>query len=826
MDNLTISAKKHLVPLLLIFLASFAYFYPTWSGKKLVQKDIIESLCMQGEMKKYRDKGEHILWTNNMFSGMPTFQIRHYSGTAFISNILFWLNEWIDNPGFYLFMGMLGIYIFTVLLGIDRWLALLAAAGYAWSTFNIIGIIAGHTSKALSMAFMAPVTAGVIYTFRKNILSGALLTAFFLAYQIRTNHMQITYYLFIILLLLMLFELIRHLRLHEVVRYIKASGMLSLAVSIALLSNATLLLTTYDYARYSMRGGASELSTKTEQRSKGGLTKEYAFSWSYGILESFTFLIPGFYGGATLDKLGENSHTYKTLINRGVASHQAQKAITQVPTYWGNQPYTAGPIYFGATVIFLMLFALLLVQDPLKWWMLASIVLAVLLAWGKNFPLLSYFFFDYVPFYNKFRTPSMMLSVVMFLAPVLSVWGVHEVINKTMERRHVLRAFKISAGATAGLCLAVWLAGNTFEYTATDPKIEIDKKYFENYKNVSKSEQFASEMLKALKADRKMILQHDALRSLLFISLSALVLYLYVVQKINVWWLISSMGLLLVADLWGINVRYLNRASYVDRVEYQKNFMPRPVDDPILKDSEIYFRVYDVTRDPFNSAASSYYLKTIGGYHAAKLQRYQDVIEAHLRKGNMNVINMLNTKYYISLNENKQPILQLFPDRLGNAWSVQNITYVNDADEELESLHSFNPKTTTVVDKRYATYIGDDTIFNSTGSLVQLISYHPEKLVYRFQADQPQFVVFSEIFYKGNEDWKSYIDGKEVPHIRVNYILRGMKVPAGQHEIMFVFKPRLFYLGEKITLTANILMTLLLAGYLVAWRVRRKPVNI
>lgn len=805
--------KEHFPAVLIFILLPLFYFLPTLEGKKIVQSDIIQAKSMQGEILRYEEKGDHILWVNNMFSGMPSFQIRPNTTGSYVSEIIYLFRNVFGDPNYFLIIGMTGIYIFCLTLGINRWLAILAAIGFAFSSFNIISIEAGHSSKVRSMALMAPLFAGILLTFRGKLLAGFLLTAFFAILQVRSNHAQINYYSIIVAGVLSIFELYRHLVSKDVLQYFKAFGLLILAGAFALACNTSLLWSTYDYSKQTIRGTGSELKEKAAETKAGGLDKDYAFAWSQGIVESFTFIVPGFSGGGSGEPLDTESETYKTLTGKGVSANQAENIIQRVPTYWGNQPFTSGPIYFGAALMFLALFGFLASKNNLKWGLLAAILLALFLAWGKNFSTLSFFFFDYVPMYNKFRTPAMMLCVIMMILPIIAALGLNELFNQKFDKNLMMKNLKISGGIMLGLCIALWAGSSMFNYTPDATKNQTDKQYYDNFKNATNDDAFAESMVKALKADRESMMKSDAMRSLFFIALAVGFLYLVITSKLKVEYAIGGLALLVLVDLWAIDKRYLNETNFTDESEYEQYFRPRQVDLQILQDTDIHYRVHDVTADPFNSASASRNLKTVGGYHAAKLQRYQDVIERHLRTGNMDVLNMLNTKYFIVKGQEGQPTVQQNPGALGNAWAVKAIQYVKNADEEISALEKFKPDSLAFVDVRYKNDLSA-LPSNLTGNAkVSLTSYHPDKMVYSFESNTPQLVVFSEVFYNGNTDWKSYIDGKEAKHVRANYTLRAMLIPAGKHEIVFEFIPASYYTGEKITLAANVLFLLIAAGY-------------
>jgi len=815
MKNTVLNSLKLHLPAIAIFVAlSFFYFVPALSGMKLMQHDVMQSLSMQGEINRYLEKGEYILWTNNMFSGMPKFALTYHSMSNLVGKVIEIFYKIFVEPTNYLVMGMLGVYIFCLTLQVNRWLAIIAAIAFAFSSFNIISIEAGHTSKVGAMALAGPLLAGILVAYRGNLMKGFLLTAFFAALQVRTFHVQITYYVIIAAAILALFELYRHITEKEIAAFFKKTGLLICAGALALACNTSLLWPTYEYSKETMRGGGSELKEKAEQKKGGGLNKDYAFSWSQGITECFTFIVPGFSGGSSSESLGEDSHSYKTLVKKGVAPGQAKRVTDRLPTYWGNQPFTAGPIYLGATVVFLFLFGFLIAGNKLKWALLAAILLALLLSWGKNLSALSYFFFDYVPLYNKFRTPSMWVSIIMLLVPVTAVLGINELLKSEKDKAFYMKNLKISGAVMLGLCASLWLGASMFSFSPDASTNNTDKQYFENYDKIEGMPGLGQEMLDALKDDRKSMMQSDALRSIVFIALVFGLLYLFVESKIKLELMAAGVALLVLVDLWQVDKRYLNDESFVSETEYNRFFQPRSVDLQIMRDPDLHFRVHDITSDPFNNAAVSNNLKTIGGYNAAKMQRYQDMIERHISKGNMNVLNMLNAKYFIMKGDEGQPMAQPNPGACGNAWAVQHIQWVKDADEEIDALENFNPDSTVVIDERFKaelTTVPQNLTGNAT---VELSSYYPDKMVYSFQSENPQYVVFSEIFYHGNKDWISYIDGKEATHQRVNYLLRGLNVPAGKHEIVFEFKPKSFYTGENITLAANLIFILLFAGYI------------
>lgn len=804
--------KQHAPAVIIFLILSIGYCNPVLEGKKIIQSDIIQSLAMQGEMNRYKKNyNQHILWTNSMFSGMPTFMLKAYSAFNILGNGMVAFQQLLPNPIYLIFFCLLGMYILCQAIGIDRWLSVLAAVAFAFGTYNILSIEAGHTSKVRSIALMAPVLAGVITTLKGYFVAGWLLTTIFASLQLTSNHLQITYYTLMITILLLFLEGVKHMLQKKVLHFVKILGVLSLAGIIAMGCNLYLLWPAYEYSKETIRGGVSELSYKKTKQKNRGLDREYAFAWSQGIMESLTFLVPNFSGGSSGESLDENSETYKTLIRHGLGTKLAKIFVKQVPTYWGDQPFTAGPIYFGASVVLLLLYSIFTVRHPLYSWLLATMLLALFLSWGKNVPFLSDFFFEYVPMYNKFRTPSMMLSVVQLIIPLFIGIAIHQLCQGQIERERALLSLKIAAGIVLGVCVLLYVGSALFGFSAE--KNGSDREYYEQLHKVSNDETFAHDMIVALKKDRETIMKRDAIRSGIFAALTAAWVFLFVAQKIRYPLFIVGTMLLVAIDLFQIDMRYLNENSYRDDTEYQAHFRMRKADMIILRDPDIHYRVHDITADPFNNASPSYYHKTIGGYHAAKLQRYQDIIEHHLSKGHLQVFNMLNTKYYIVNDETGNAVVRQNPFALGNAWFVKNIRWVEGADEEISALADFSPDSVVIIDQRFRDALNDlPERFTQAGE-IKLINYHPDKLVYTSQTSDIQLAVFSEIYYKGNDDWKSYIDGREVPHIRVNYLLRAIIVPPGHHEIVFEFKPKSYYHGQKVTMVANVALLLALAGY-------------
>jgi len=813
--NKIIRENWHHIAIFVFFvIISVAYFPPALQGEMLERHDVIQAKAMQGEMTKYEENNdEHILWTNAMFSGMPTFQIEPWNPGSIATYIFKLVRHLFPKPAHILILFLVGFYILGLSFNLGPWLSLIGAVSFTFASYNLISIDAGHMSKVRSIALMAPILAGAYQTFRGRYITGFLLILVFSSLQIKSNHYQITYYLLIILSVYFVYEFVNYVKSGAFKKYASIVLMLLVAGILATASNASLLLTTYDYATHTIRGGASELSTQNESDRSSGLDKDYAMRWSYGIGETMTLLIPNFKGGASTESLGEDSHTYKFLTNNRVPASRASQMTNQLPTYWGSQAFTAGPIYFGAGSIFLFILSLFVIRSNYKWWMIILITLSIMLAWGKNFEPLANFFFNYVPLYNKFRTPSMILSIAQLLIPFMGILGLYEIVSRKFSWKELKNKFYISYGLVGGLCLIFFLLGGTlfsFEAPADETGQSRDKRFYNNYLNATDSEQFAQGMMEALRKDRAEMLQDDALRSFVIISLIALGIWLFTTKKINFYFLVAIVATVTLVDLWSIDKRYLNEESFVKGDSYEQFFPMRQADRKILQDSDLHFRVHDQTIDPYNDALPAKYHKLAGGYHAAKLQKYQDLIEFQLRTGNMDVFNMLNTKYFVE-NQNNQAVARQNSSALGNAWFINDVQWESTPRAIMNALDNFSPDNTAVINQEnYKDYL-DKESFSGNGS-IRLVSYHPEKMVYQSNSDSLQLAVFSEVFYNGNKDWISKIDGEVQKHIRANYVLRAMKIPAGKHKIVFEFKPMFYYTGQKIAYASSGLILLLLIG--------------
>ncbi|MGM0498341.1 MAG: YfhO family protein, partial [Bacteroidota bacterium] len=801
----------HVIALVLFIIISYTYFTPLLEGKSIKQSDIDQYKGNSKELKEHREKtGEEALWTNRLFGGMPAYFI----GTTFENNYVKKIDSLFkigSRPASFLILYLLGFYVALLLMGVNPWLSLIGAFAYAFSSYFFIIIAAGHNTKAIAIAYMAPLIASIIYTYRRKLYLGLALTGIFLALIIKANHPQITYYAGITVIIYAIFEFFRALKEKQITRFVKISLLLLLPLVLAVGSNMGRLWTTLEYNEFSMRG-ESELE-QDQNNQTSGLDKDYATKWSYGIDETFTLLIPNYKGGSSQGELSNESNTYKALKKNNVPTGRAKQFVKNAPLYHGNQPFTSGPVYVGALVFFLFVFSLYIVKGPIKWWVIAASVLAVMLAWGNNFMPLTNFFMEYVPGYNKFRAVSTTLVVVEFTVPLFAFLGLKQFFDNKISKEHFLKALKNSVYILGGICLLFILMPGIFQDFAGNS-----------------DGQLPGWLSEPLREDRKSLLRQDAFRSLIFILMGAGVLWAFYYKKLKYKYVIGLLGILILIDMWPVNKRYLNDENFASKQEVKNPFPKSQADQYILQDNEQYFRVLNVTVDIFNDASTSYYHNSIGGYHGAKLQRYQDMIEYHIQNEIQNVsktlegdnarqhldqtlkdqevLNMLNMKYII-YRKDARPIRN--QHRLGNAWFVDDYELVPGAMDEIKALNDFDPAKTAIIDQRFEDELKEvKQLTKDTSGHISLTHYEPNHLKYEYQADSKQLAVFSEVYYP--KGWKIFIDGEETELFRANYILRAATIPAGEHEIEMKFKPKSYYMGEKVSGYSSIILILFLIG--------------
>lgn len=799
----------HLIALGVFLVISMAYFNPMLSGKKFITPgDTRQFQGMSSEKSAYeKQSDEAILWTNSMFGGMPTFLISAPRPPALLRqlNNIFLMYHRL-RPLSFIFLYMVGFYIASVAFGIRPQLRIAGALAFAFSSYFFVIITAGHASKAIAIGYMPPIIGGVYLALRGRVLLGTVVTGLFLALQLVNNHLQITYYTLLTILILGIFEGINALREKRIKSFLVSVGALFIAVVLAIGANAAVLWTTSEYGKYSTRG-ESELEIDPDDQTSG-LDKSYITGWSYGIDETFTLLVPNFKGGPSTGSLPENSETYQ-YFKQTQGEQYARQVSRYLPLYWGTQPSTAGPVYVGAVVLFLFVFGFLMIRSRLRWWLLTVIILAIMLSWGRNFMVLSELFIDYFPGYNKFRTVAMILVMAEFAIPLLAFLALNEIIMNQPKKKEFMKALKLSLYIVGGLALFFLVFAGMFSFTGPG-----DQRYISQGPNP---------FMDALMADRQTLFRKDALRSLIFILLTGGLLYAWYLKKIKEPVFFAALALLILTDMWPVDKRYVNNEDFGSERNIQEGFQPLAADQQIMQDPDPHFRVLDLSTDPFNSARASYFHKSLGGYHGAKMQRYQEIISHHIARNNMDVLDMLNTKYFIVNIQDGPPQARRNPYALGNAWLVNSYRIVENANEELEALNDFDPATEAIIDKRFESYVSGKSFVPDSGDQISLTSYHPNRLSYSTRAGSEQLAVFSEIYYE--KGWKSFVDGEEVPHFRVNYILRGMILPAGEHTIEFRFEPRSYYIGKKIATASTYLLFLMLfgaAGWEIRLRTRQK----
>jgi hypothetical protein len=785
----------------------FVYFSPVFQGKALFQSDVLQAQGMQKEIMDVKEQtGKAPLWTNSMFGGMPAYQIWVQYPSNITTYVISALKAVFPNPVDTVLLYLMGAYFLFCVLKLNPWLAAAGAIAYSFSSYNFIIIDAGHANQALAIAFFAPIVASIILTLRGKYLLGSALTALFLAMEIRCNHIQMTYYLMLAIFILVGIELYHAFKAKNVKAFLKPVGYLAASTLLAVAVNAAMLWTTYEYGNESIRG-KSNLTQHTTQPSNG-LDKEYAYQYSQGVAECLTFLVPNIYGGNSSGPTSPDSKVVKALTDKGVDAAQAQSAAQQFPLYWGDKPIIGGPWYFGAAICFLFVLGLLVVKSRLKWWLLGAALLSIFLSFGRNLPFLSDLFFHYFPLYNKFRTVESILVVAALCFPVLGFMAIQEIITTT-DKAFVLSRVKIAFYITGGLTLLMIVMPDVLLSFKADNHQEFVGQLTQL---TGGDNTFANAIANALVQDRISIARADAIRSFIFIAIAFGLLWALIKQKINV--VVASLAFLLITliDLWGVDKRYLKDENFVAKEELKGQFKEREVDTFIKRDTDPDFRVLDMTGNPFTNAYTSYFHKSIGGYHAAKLKRYQELIENQFTKSmNQDVLDMLNTKYIITADEKNQSAkMSANQTACGHAWFVKSVKYAKNADEEMIAISSFDPKNEAIVDQRYKSMIDNASHPIDEAATINLVSYNPDHLVYESGSKTDQTAVFSEIYY--DKGWKMLIDGVEKPYFRADYVLRAAEIPVGNHKIEFIFHPTSYYAGEGISLASSIILVLVLGG--------------
>lgn len=808
-------------------LLSLIYCHPQLEGKRLIQHDVLNWRAMAQEgMAHYERTGEQVLWSNSMFGGMPT--LTYYVPKT--HNYVFYIHRAIESilgmPATMLFLALVCFYLLVRVMGGKPWMAAAGAVAYAFSSFIPVSISAGHQTKVISMGYLPAMLAGLHLIFRRDWWIGVAILGISLSLMIGHAHYQIIFYAIILVLFYVLGRALE-LGAKKQWKHFVLAG--SLALGTALLAagpSMQSILSTMEYGKATMRGGESELTiNRTEEKAKGGLDKDYAFSWSNGIGETFSLLIPHLYGGSSSEPLPDNSSLGNALRRMGVGQQGIDQVTAGAPMYWGPQPFLSGPVYFGAVVCLLFVLGLMLVPGPQKIWMAALALVSLMMSWGKHFPAFNYFLFDYLPLMNRFRTPTMVLSLAQLVFPLLGIMGIRALISRQENQDPSLeKKLKWALGLVGGFCLLIGLAaGMFFSFRGA-----ADTQILSQYSQIFGDEQAGARLLEAIREDRAAMARTSAWVSAGFILAAAAMIWAFLKNKWSARSMVIGLGVLILVDLWNVDRRYLNADSFADDLEVEMAFEPRPVDRQILEDKD-YYRVLDLTTNVYNDAMGAYHHKMIGGYSPAKLEIYQDLIDMQLRPGGMNaqVLNMLNTRYIIYSGQGGQPQVSRNPHALGNAWFPREVQWVKTADEEMLALNAerlgdppgegqgFEAARTAVIREDYRSLLGSEAPIAGQGAEISLTQYGLMELRYQASTPHDALALFSEIYYPYG--WKAYIDGEEVPIIRANYVLRALKIPAGNHEIRFVFHPEKFYTGDRIALISSIILLSILGYALFRW---------
>ena len=841
----TKSILKRLLPhgiaIILFYIITIGYFSPVFmDGMALPQGDMTSVEGMTKEVNDYHEKtGEYSGWMNSMFSGMPTETLYGDPGFNVFHKLSYVFRGFLDyNHAGILFTYLICFYIFMICMGASSWLSILGAIAFSLASYNLIIIEAGHVTKGYAMAYVAPIIGGVIMTFRKKYLQGGIITLLFLGLEIASSHLQITYYAMITVGVLGLCYLIYYIIQKDLLTFGKAAGILIIVAGLAVLPNMGNLLPTYEYSKDTMRGG-SELTIVPDSKQgedktphKEGLEIDYAYSWSYGKAETFTLLVPNMYGGGhvILDKSDE---TYNQLKDVGYGS-------TYLPTYWGDQPFTSGPVYAGAIVVFLFILGLFAVKGPEKWFVIAVTIISFILAWGRHFEAINNFLFYNLPFYNKFRTPSMALTIAGVAMPILGMLALKNIFTGEISKEKAWKFTWISAAITGGLCILIMIFGSFANFTGAG-----DAGYQNQLLGAGFDQDRIDSIMAILQDYRKSMLLQDGFRSIVFIGLAFGALWLFLKNKVqNVNYIVAGLAVLVLADMWSVDRRYLGTDNFQPERKVKNAHKSTEVDQLILQDKDINYRVLNLAGNTFNESSTSYFHKSIGGYSPAKLRRYQDIIDFYLspdqlmpkvgaklmaeQKGDslpdpkeLNVVNMLNTKYFIVPVGEGQSYPFINKDAFGNGWFVKEVKFVENPDQEILALKDANLKETAIVDQRFKDLVKTQNFATDSAAMLKNTVCLPNRLEYDVKTASDQLVVFSEVYYeKGG--WRAYMDGKEVPHFRANYILRAMMVPAGSHKIEFVYTPFSRVFANKVAAGSSIAVILIVLGGVAGLYLQRR----
>lgn len=854
-------SNKILIPAvtLLFLVLAFLYCKPLIQGMQLSTHDSNQYLAINKESADLKSTTGHVtMWSSRMFGGMPAYlmggidfpKVLDYTPRALLFKVLSLLPDPAMEIFLLLICSFIGLYVLTRRVSY----AFLGAVAVGFCSYNFISLDAGHITKVKTIAMFLPLFAATWLTFRKNYIWGIMLFLIFSFEIIAERHVQIAYYSFILIGIYGVYEVVKNSMKGEVKHALIAGTALVLALAVSGMMNFDNYFIN-DFSKDTTRGGdilnAAKMNPATGGGAKAaaaenekGVGFDYATNWSLGYEELGSLFVPNFVGGSSAAGLDENSSVYKTLSSKGVSPQQAAQFVQRMPLYWGSEPFVQGPIYLGAIVIFLFVFGLFAYKGDLKWWIVGSVAFAILIALGKNLEFFYRLLYDLLPGFNKFRAPTMILALAEILMVILGVLGLKDFFDdEVSSREDRLKTLKLSGGIVGGMLVFFIVLGSVFSFQskAVQDGKRTDELYLEQWTQMTGDQAFANDIYTSLKSDRASAMRSDAMRSLLFVALAAALLFGFASEKIKYpSYMAAALSLLILADFWSVSKRYLNDDDFAEQSAIEANTFPQtPADAAILASNKDGARMADFTVDIFNSANPAYYHRTIGGYSPAKLRRYQDIIEYGLSYdfqlinkmgfAKANFLNMLNTKY-LKQSPEANAVMQN-PYALGSAWFVNDLEKVSTPEEEILKVRDINPAQTAVVNKEFDAYLkdaipnADSSAQNESRFIKQTDTKDPMKLEYSFKSPANEFVVFSEVIYRPNEDWISYIDGKPADHIRVNYILRGMKVNAGEHKITFEFKPKLYAMTNNVLLAGNALFYLVIAGLLFMFYRGRKQIE-
>lgn len=809
----------------LFALIAFVYFMPAdLDGRILYRHDSSAGRGAGQEQSEYHARtGEVSRWTNATFSGMPTYQTApSYSSTNGLQKVMDAYHLWLPENVWYVFAYLLGFYILLRAFDFRKELAVLGSIIWAFSSYFFIIIAAGHIWKVMALAYLPPMIAGVVLAYRGRYLSGLLLTAIFTAFEVKANHVQMTYYYLFIILFMVIAFLVEAIRSHRLDRFAKATAVCFVGAALGICINLSNLYHTWQYGQESMRGKSELVKQNAANQTSSGLDRDYITQWSYGIDETWTLLIPNVKGGASVPLAANETAMEK-------ANPEFYPIYQQIGQYWGEQPGTSGPVYVGAFVLMLFVLGLFIVKGPMKWALLAATVLSVLLSWGRNFMPFTDFFLDYVPLYAKFRTVASILVIAEFTIPLLAMMALRRIVEDPQVLTRNMRWVYVSFGLTAGVALLFALMPGFFfhDFISSSERVALGQI----------PDEYRHALMANLTEMRQAVMTADCWRSFWIITVGVVMLLLYRINKLKAAYMIAGVGVLCLVDMWQVNKRYLNDGMFVEKSVREA---PQPMshtDQLILKDKGLDYRVLNLATNTFNENETSYYHKSIGGYHAAKLRRYQEMIEAYINPqmsrimkavadsdGDMTrvngdslfpVLNMLNTKYIIVPLQGGQTVPLLNPYAYGNAWFVDRLTFADNANQEIDRIGQIDLRHEAVADKRFAEVLGE-AVAQDKNSVAKLLAYEPNQLTYEVSSDKGGVLVFSEVYYPG---WTATIDGQPAELGRVNYILRALRVPAGKHQVKLAFFPKSVDTTETIAYVAYVVLLLIIVGGLYdTWR--------